>query len=148
MVEVLIAISIILAITLTSMSVVQRGISVSEESLHVTQASSLLEEGGEAVRIYRDSGWSNIANLSTDTAYYPTLSGNTWILSTTQNNVGLFTRTVTISNVNRDATTGDIVTNGGVYDAGTKLVTVNVSWQEGGQAMSKKLLFYISNIFS
>ncbi len=74
-------------------------------------------------------------------------STTTWGLSTTLSKVDSFLRTVTISNVNRDVTTGDIVSNGGVLDAGTKLITVNVSWQESGKTITKSLPFYISNIF-
>ena len=148
MVEVIIASSIMLIVTIATMTVVQKGISISHQSLHATQASFLLEEGGEAVRTIRDSDWSNISNLSTSTNYYPTFGSNTWTLSTTPNQIDSFTRTVIIKAVNRDATTGDIVTSGGVLDVGTKLIVVNVSWQEGGQTITKNLSFYISNIFS
>jgi Tfp pilus assembly protein PilV len=147
MVEILVATSIMVIIVLATMTVVQKGLSVSHQSLHVTQASFLLEEGANAVRISRDNAWSNISNLSTSTTYYPTFTGGTWILSTTPNQVDAFTRTVTISAVNRDAGTGDIVSSGGTLDPGTKLVTVNVSWLESGQTVSKNLSFYISNIF-
>ena len=148
MVEIMIATSIMLIITIATMSVVQKGILISHQSLHSVQASFLLEEGGEAVRIFRDSAWSNISNLSLGTNYYPTFSGNTWTLSATPNNIDNFTRTVTLGSVNRDASTGDIVSSGGILDSGTKLITVNVSWQENGQTISKKLLFYIFDIFS
>ena len=74
-------------------------------------------------------------------------STTTWGLSTTLSKVDSFLRTVTISNVNRDSTTGDIVSSGGALDTGTKLITVNVSWQESGETITKSLPFYISNIF-
>lgn len=148
MVEILIATSIMLVIVLASMSVVQKGIVVSEQSLGTTQASYLLEEGGEVVRILRDNAWTNISNLSIGTTYYPTYSSNAWTMSTTPNQIDNFTRTVVVSSVNRDANTGAIVSNGGTLDTGTKLITVNVSWQENGKNMSKSLSFYISDIFS
>ena len=147
MVEIMIAVSIMFIVTIATMSVVQKGLSVSRQSFHITQASFLLEEGGEAVRIVRDNGWTNISNLSIGTTYFPTFN-NTWILSTTSNNVDNFTRTVTVGNVNRDATTGDIVSSGGVLDTGTKLITVNVFWQENGRTITKSLSFYITDIFS
>ena len=148
MIEILIAVSIIVILIFTTMIVVQKGISISRQSLHGTQASFLLEEGGESVRILRDNAWTNISNLSLSTTYYPTFTGGTWTLTTTPNKVDSFTRTITVSTVKRDATTGDIVSSSGVLDAGTKLITVNVSWQEEGQTMSKNLSFYLSNIFS
>ena len=119
---------------------------MSRQALHVSQATFLLEEGAEAVRIFRDNAWSNISSLNVGTNYYPTFSG-TWTVSTTPSTVGIFTRVITIANVNRDATSGDITTSG-VNDSGTKLITITVSWTESGQAMSKTLSFYIMDIFS
>lgn len=148
MVEVLVAASIITASVLAAMTVAQKAVYVSFEAFHVNQAGFLLEEGAEAVRIVRDNAWSNISSLTAGTSYYPTFSGSSWTLSTTPNTVGSFTRTVIISNVNRDNSTEDIVSSGGTIDAGTKLVTVTVSWVEGGTTVTKTLQFYISDIFS
>lgn len=147
MVEILVAISIIIVSVLAAMSVTQKSIFVSRQSLHVSEASFLLEEGAEAVRINRDNAWSNISSLNVGTNYYPTFSGGTWILSITSSTVGIFTRTVTVANVNRDATTADIASSG-VNDTGTKLITVTVSWMEGGDSLNKTLSFYIMDIFS
>ena len=67
---------------------------------------------------------------------------------TISNAIGIFKRKVTIANVNRDNTTKDIVNSGGTPDSGTKLITVTVSWPEGGVIVTKTLQFYISDIFS
>jgi Tfp pilus assembly protein PilV len=149
MVEVLIATSIIVILMVVAMNTVGKGISISNQTLHATQASYLLEEGAEATRIFRDNTWSNISNLTVGTAYYPYFNGSTWVLQTSApspSQTGIFSRTVVLSSVNRNATTGDIATSG-TNDPGTKLVTVNVSWPESGQTISKSLSFYISNIF-
>ena len=130
MVEILVAASIITASILASMSVASKSIYVSQVSLSTTQASFLLEEGAEAVRIVRDNGWVNISGLNTATTYYPTFTGGTWTLSTTPIQNGIFTRTVNIANVNRDNNTADISAVG-TNDAGTKLITVAVSWMAG-----------------
>ena len=100
------------------------------------------------MRIVRDNAWSNISGLTVGTNYYPTFSGGTWTLSTTANTVGIFTRQVVLLSVNRDSTTDDIVTSGGVVDDGTKLVTITVSWQEGATTISRELSFYLTDIFS
>ncbi len=147
MVEVIIVVSIILVSVLIVMSVAQKSITVSRQALHTSQATFLLEEGAEAVRIVRDNAWSNISNLTVNTNYYPTFSGNTWILSSTANTLGIFTRTVNVANVNRDASTKDISISG-ANDAGTRLITVTASWSESGNAVSKTLSFYIMDIFS
>jgi len=147
MVEVVVATSIILISVLASMSVVQKSIVVSRQSLHTTQAAFLLEEGAEAVRINRDNSWTDISNLTNGTSYYPTFSSGSWVLFASPTTIGIFTRTVTIQNVNRNVSTGDIASSG-TNDPGTKLVTVNVSWKEGANTITKTLSFYIADIFS
>ena len=144
-VEVLVAISIITVSILSAMAVAQKSIYVSRQALHATQASFLLEEGAEVTRLLRDNGWSNITGLVSGKNYYPAFIAGTWVLSPDENLVGNFTRTVMIENVSRDNTTNDISTTG-INDVGTKLVTVTVSWPEGGAAISKNLQFYLMDI--
>src|ERR1035437_2362130 len=127
-IEAMVAISIIVIAVLAAMAVTQKSIYVSRQSLHVSQASFLLEEGAETVRILRDNSWSNISGLTVGTNYYSTFSGS-WTLSTTPGVVGIFTRKINIATIYRNATTGDIA-NTGTSDAGTKLVTITVSWTE------------------
>lgn len=147
MVEILVAMSIVTVSILAAMAVTQKSISVSRQAVHSSQASFLLEEGAEIVRILRDNAWINISSLNIATNYYPTFSSPNWSLSTTPNTVGIFTRTVVISLVNRDNTTKDI-SNSGTNDTGTKLVAVTVTWVENGATVSKTLKFYIIDIFS
>lgn len=145
-IEILIATSIIAISILAAMAVSQKSIQVSRQALHTTQAAFLLEEGAEAVRVLRDNNWANISSLSLDTDYYPLFEGGTWILSSTPNTVGLFTRTARISAVNRDDVNKNI-SEVGTEDPDTKLATINVSWNEGGVATAKSLKFYVMNIF-
>ncbi len=147
LVEVIVAVSIITVSILAAMAVAQKAIYVSRQAFHTTQASFLLEEGAEAVRILRDNAWSNISGLTEGTNYYSTFSGGTWTLSATPNNVGIFTRKITIASVKRDNTTKDISVSG-TDDPKTKLFTVTVSWIEGGITVTKTLQFYILDIFS
>jgi len=147
MIEVVIVASIITVSILAAMSVTQKAVYVSRQSLHVLEASFLLEEGAEVVRIYRDNSWSNISSLNVGTNYYPFFINNAWTLSTTPSTLGIFTRTVNIASVNRDVSTEDI-TSSGINDAGTKLITITVSWTEGGIIVNKTLSFYIMDIFS
>ncbi|MFA6274500.1 MAG: hypothetical protein WC662_05045 [Candidatus Paceibacterota bacterium] len=128
MVEILVASAIITACVLSAMAVTQKSISVSRQALHTSQVAFLLEAGAENTRIARDNAWSNVVSLNSS------------------EQIGIFTRTVVASSVNRNATTGEI--GSGVDDPGTKLITVTVSWNEGGQSVSKILSFYISDIFS
>lgn len=146
-VEMLVAISIITVSVLAATAVSQKSIYVARQAFHTTQAGFVLEEGAEAVGVMRDNSWANISSLTAGTNYYPTFSGGTWTLSSTPNTVDIFTRTVSIASVSRDNTTKDI-SNTGTDDPGTKLVTVTVSWVEGGTTITKTLQFYIINIFS
>lgn len=147
MVEVLVAISIIAVAVLSAMAVAQKAVHVSRQTFHAEQAAFLAEEGAEAVRVARDNDWANLSALSTGTDYYPVFSGGTWTLSATPATVGIFTRTVSVEEVYRNGTTGDISASGS-EDEGARLVTVTVSWQEGGNLMTKMLRFYIFDIFS
>ena len=144
-VEILVAASIITVSILATTAVTQKSIYISRQAFHATQAAFLLEEGAEAVRIVRDNAWSNVSSLTVGTNYYPTFSGGTWTLSATANTVGIFTRIVIITSVNRDDNKD--IASVGTNDPGTKLVTVSVSWIEGGITVTKTLPFYIMNIF-
>src|SRR3989338_3981762 len=79
---------------------------------NLARASMLTEEGLEAVRNIRDGG-NGVANLLNGT-YGLTTTGNIWNLSGSSDTNGIFTRSVTISNV----------------DSKRKLVTSNVTWQQ------------------
>lgn len=147
MVEVIVVSSIITVALLASLAVAQKSVLVSRQSLHVGEAAFLLEEGAEAMRTLRDSAWSNISGLAAATNYYPAFTGGAWTLAETPSTVGIFTRAVTVSAVNRDNTTSDISASG-TNDPGTKLVVVTVSWNEAGTTVSKTLSFYIFDIFS
>lgn len=146
MVEVLVVASIITVSVLAAMAVAQKSVFVSRQALHNMQAGFLLEEGGEAVRIFRDNSWDNISMLSPATDYYPLFSGGTWTLSAIPQTVGIFTRKVNIASVNRNNSTGAISPSG-TDDPGTKLITVSVSWPEGAAIVSKTFPFYIMDIF-
>ena len=78
-----------------------------------TRGVILANEGLEAVRNIRDSGFSNLP-IGT---YGLVLSGNQWTLSGSQDVSGIFTRQVVVSSV----------------DANRKNIAVNVTWQQNPQ---------------
>jgi Tfp pilus assembly protein PilV len=127
MVEIIIAATIISISVLAAISVANRSIIVAHQALHMSQAAFLLEEGAENTRIARDNNWNNIVSLNSS------------------EQIGIFTRTIVASSVNRNVSTGDI--GSGSDDSGTKLITVTVSWNQTGRLVTKTLKFYISNIF-
>jgi Tfp pilus assembly protein PilV len=148
-VELLIAIFIIVTSILAFTNVAQKSINVSRQSLDTSNASFLLEEGAEVVRLYRDISWDNIVSMTPGTDYYIDfdIAHSAWYFTTTPNSIDKFTRKVVFQNVNRDNSTADIVTEGGTLDTGTKLVTITTSWVDGGVTLTKNLSFYISDIF-
>jgi hypothetical protein len=136
---------------LAASTVAQKSVVLSRQALRVSQASFLLEEGAEALRVYRDNSSTNLFGgspvLVSGTDYYPVFSGGTWTFPQSISTVGVFTRKIVISNVYRDSSTNDIVQSGGVLDVNTKLITVTVSWFSGSQNITKTLSFYLASIF-
>lgn len=154
-IEVLIACSIISISMFALMQTAEKGIRLSNQALEKSQASLLLEEGAEAVKSIRDNSWASIV----DGTYhlYFNINTNVWVLNTNSTSLAshiptypidsVFDRTITIDSVGRDAN-DDILTSGGTPDAGTKKVTVTVSWIQLGTSTSQSLIFYISDIFN
>ncbi len=160
LIEVLVACSIISLSMFALMQTAENGIRLSNEALNKSQASLLLEEGAESVKSIRNNSWVTIANLSLNTPYHLFFNTTTkvWVLDTSTTNLsesipsypidGVFNRTVTFYAIGRDATSGDIVVEGGNADLGTKKVTITVTWNSKKVVNSKSLSFYISNIFN
>ncbi len=151
LVEIIVAASILMVSLLSVVVIAGQSITISHRSLNTYIASTLLEEGAEAVRTVRDNAWTNISSLTAGTTYYPkfTTGTNVWSLTTTSSDgtVGVFTRTVVFSAVTRDGSSN--IASSGTPDSGTKLVTVTVSWTEAnGGSISKTLSFYITDMFS
>jgi Tfp pilus assembly protein PilV len=157
LVEIIIATAIIGATFFALAGVSQIAFRVVRQSTENARANFLLEEGLEAIRILRDTSWSaNIASSTTaGITYYPTYSTTTdmWALSTTNPGAidGFFTRAVNFNDVYRRNTDDDIVTatstDPKTLDAGTREVTITVSWKIAIATSSVKLTTYITDIF-
>jgi type II secretory pathway pseudopilin PulG len=76
------------------------------------EATALAREAGEAVRVVRDAGWSNVATNGT---YHPEITGATWTLASGSATIHGYTQSVTIGDVSPP-------------DPSKKLITVTVSW--------------------
>ena len=114
------------------------------------QAAFILEEGVEAVKGRRDSGWTaNITPLILDSDYWLVFSAGTWTLSATPQPFidQRFDRRVRISAGRRNVS-DDLVDTGGTIDAGTRKITVNVAWSDRGATTTATLSTYITNLFS
>lgn len=114
------------------------------------QGDYLLEEGMEAVKIFRDRSYtSNIKNMSTTTTYYFSWSGTNWATTTTQTIIdSKYERKLTFEDVRRDSITKDI-SDTGVYDPDVKLVTVSVAWWTPVVGTTtRSIQTYIVNLFN
>ncbi|PIQ69447.1 MAG: hypothetical protein COV90_01360, partial [Candidatus Tagabacteria bacterium CG11_big_fil_rev_8_21_14_0_20_41_11] len=75
----------IISLSIFSLTAVSNlALKLTEESARNTQASFLLEEGVEALKILRDSSWSaNIAPLASGTVYYFAFTNHNWQATST-----------------------------------------------------------------
>lgn len=92
------------------------------------RAQFLAEEGAEAVRNIRDSGFANI----TDGTYGITQLNNTWVLSGTSDTTGKYTRQITITTI----------------DTLRKSVDVTVTWPQGTSTAQIGLSTRLTNWFA
>lgn len=150
LVEILIAIPIF-TIVLGSLIVASNlYLSTAGDSLKTAQGAYIAQEGIEAVKILRDTNWTNVSSLTNNANYYlyfdvSSTTNNTWKSTTTASSINSFIRNFTLSAVNRDAN-GRIVTSGGTLDANSKKVTVSVSWKAKNGTTTKSLSTFITNI--
>lgn len=147
MAEAVIAVSILTSFVIVVAGVNTLYLNIALGDKQPLSASTLLEEGIEAVKFLRDDDWTdNIASLTSGTPYYLNFNSG-WSLSTTPAPSGIFTRTITFSDVYRDPS-DDIVSAGGVLDPGTKFVTIEVTWQSKNGSSTRNLKTYITNLFN
>jgi len=146
LVEVLVSSAIISAGILAVISTYTTYVSYAFSSQYNTQSSHLMEEGLEVVSFFRDSTWSNISGLSTTTTYYLTFSGTAWATTTTPQYVdSFFLRSITVSDVERDL--DDRITDNGVIDPNTKLITARVDFYHKGATSTRTMSTYITNLY-
>jgi Tfp pilus assembly protein PilV len=157
LVEVLVGITIISVGILSLVGVYFYYLQIMLHNTPNIQATYLLEESLESVRLLRDQSYSNnISTLSVSpaTKYYFVFNTQTskWTTTATPQPLidGMFERIITASSTYRNASY-DIVpqgTVGATLDASTTLITAKVSWLEGDATTSQSLSAYFTNIFS
>ncbi|MBI3633949.1 MAG: hypothetical protein HY226_06720 [Candidatus Vogelbacteria bacterium] len=112
------------------------------------QAALLAEEGIEAVKLLRDSGWTNkISTLNSGIVYRLAFVNSSWTSTTTVKYIdGVFDRTFVLSDVYRDS--NDDVANSGTLDPGTRKLIVFVAYRSGLSTTTKSISAYITNLFA
>ncbi len=148
MVEVLIASGIMAVVLVTVIGVYHSLAALSMQNTEKIQSAFLLEEGVEAIRIMRDSGWtSNIGPLSVNQTYYFRLQGGVWQATTTPQIVDEFERRVVVSDVYRDGSF-NIVNSGGTLDANSRKALISVSWSTKSGTSTISAETYVFNTFN
>ena len=150
LIELLIGLTIISMVIGASFAISNRSLQIRALSTQSVQASLLLTEGAEALRLIRDSGWATTSALTLGTSYKLAWNGVMWATSTANTLIdGTFDRRFTLSAIRRDATTHKIVSTGGVIDTDGKLVTLSVSWKPYyGATTTRSTAFYLLNLFN
>ena len=114
------------------------------------QAVYLLEEGAEAIRYMRDSGWTaNIDSLSKNSKYYLALESSGWEATTTPVLIDdMFNRTFKIYDVYRRDSDSDIVASTSpdskTIDQNTVEIWISVVWDDEEVNSTT----YLTNIFN
>lgn len=144
--EVLVVASILASIALGvfgSLSLLSR---FHQKNMFAIKGQLLAEEGVEAVRFLKSSGWSTLTAFPRNTPRYLALATSTWSATTTPEVVdGIFFRQFIIRDVARDAN-GDIVSSGGTIDPGILRIESSVSWWWRGATSSALYQSYITNL--
>ena len=146
-IEILITILIISIALFSLLELYSFYIRVGSRNVKQLQAVSLAQEAMEATRSVKDESWNNISGLALGAAYYPAQSAGPpakWILNSGQQSISGFTRQVVFSKVYRDIN-DNIIDIGGTEDTGSRKVTADVFWQDGGTSRDVKLVTYLMN---
>lgn len=136
--EVVIALGILLLITPFLFSIITNTSKITGDLGKNVQAVFYVQEAMEATYNYFAESWNEVG----EGIYYPEFTGGQWELVLGEEQVGDFTRTVTISNVHRDAE-GNLA-DSGTEDVQTKKVVVLIEWTSGGLSKQRQLVSYYS----
>jgi len=150
-IEVLIASGIIGATIFSLYYIFVLGTRLSSDAGNKVSGNFLAEEGLEAARFLRDSGWhANISGLTPGTNYYVAFNkiNSAWSIAASAPAPidGVFYRTLTVENVSRDSD-DNIVSSGGTVDPYTKKINIEVAWQGSGATSTILLSTYLADLF-
>lgn len=147
-VEVVIASAIISISMISITNVYGNFLTLSLANTEKVQAVFLLDEGVEVIKTMRDYSWSSIASSTAGINYYLIWQDSRWQSTTTPVVIdNKFTRTFTVSNVYRDTNNLNIVSDGGVLNNDSKIVNLDVSWDNKGATSTRQISFYVFNIY-
>ena len=153
LVEILVSVAVLIVSFVSILTAFQVGLKHGRGSMENIQATALAEEGMETMTSLRDAGWSNLSSLEAETEYDLRWSGAQWETTQTPQMIDdVFRRTVAVNDVYRRDSDKDIVPQDSPdaksIDAGTKKVTVRVSWATTTPPGREKIMrTYLMNLF-
>jgi Tfp pilus assembly protein PilV len=124
--EVIVAMAIFSLISAAMISMVVGSFAGLTQGGEQTQAEALAQEGVEAVKAIYDEAWNRLVYATSSVS----VSGGKWVLDGegTTETIGQFTRTISFTDVCRDALDAIIACPGNYKDAHSKKVTASVTW--------------------
>lgn len=115
------------------------GLNVSRSGGDVLIAVQYASEGLEAARSIRNRDYG----LLTSGGWGLAKSGGVWVLQGSSDSNGKFTRTLTVSEAQRNG--GNIVESGGTVDSNTKKIVSEVRWVDKVTTLSVSQTVYLTN---
>ncbi|MFA6095024.1 MAG: hypothetical protein WC757_04035 [Candidatus Paceibacterota bacterium] len=99
LVEVVIGAAVILVLILSTSAAFSAFLKTALLDTHKIQATTLAEEGLEAMRFIRDSGWSNLTTFPEGSPVYLDFTGTAWVSTTSISKMyidSVFIRTILV----------------------------------------------------
>jgi hypothetical protein len=145
-IEVVVASAIISLVSLAFLGTLSTLSVFHQKDMLTIKGGLLAEEGLEAVRFVKGSGWSNLSNIPLNTSRYFTLATSSWSVTSTPEIIdGLFYRSFKLNQVSRDGN-DDIVASGGTVDPNTFFAESSVSWRARNATTTITYKTYVTNI--
>ena len=138
-IEIILALGIFAIFAATGVTTILGGMKSNLLADHRLKADTYAKSGLDAALSIRNRGWSYL----TPGTFGLSASPGYWVTSSSSDSDGIFTRSLTITSVNRSG--GDIVASGGTYDPDTLKATVDVTWSDTGRPQSTSVSTYLTN---
>jgi type II secretory pathway pseudopilin PulG len=117
-----------------------------ERDMLAIKGQLLAEEGLEALRFMKGSGWSALSALPVGQERYFALATSSWSATTSPETVdGVFQRSFVLEAVSRDAS-DSIVSSGGMVDPNILKARVSVSWLWRNATSTASYETYVTNL--
>jgi len=140
LIEIVLAVAILAIVMVPLVGVMIRGYSVGVDIGDQIQAVFYAQEAMESAYNVLSHQWEEVSVGE----YHPDLGSGVWVLLTGSEEIGDFTRVITISNALRDAD-GNL-SDSGDEDKKTKRVEVSVHWSDLGVTHEKEIVSYYSEV--